>query len=329
MAKSHRPDKVSSQYSSDTDSRVDVGPEYYTLSTTGTCQVVIDDANNATGNYKFRLLDGATLPSLALDTEVSGIIDQGGVGTIGYGFSATAGQHLYLDTGAGAAGNSWSLHSVNGQQIGFGYIQDGSGGDQEFDIGVTGEYLLFIRGNGAANTNYRLRLTDAQPVRSALAFAERSGTEIGNRIDGSIAKPGQSHTYIFSGTVGQQLHLDVLSRGNPGTNVARIYDQRGTEVYSRSLYDLDANDLLVLKESGNYRLVIDGNGATTDAYAFRLLDAKAGAATIGLDSDVSGQLVRKPSSIGSMVPRGKKSFLTGRAVLLILNGVCMIILATG
>jgi hypothetical protein len=226
---------VPSPYGSDTDSRVNIGPDYYTLKTTGTYKIVIDGVNNTTGDYKFRLLDGDTLPSLALDTEVSGTIDQGGLGTIGYKFSATAGQHLYLDTGAGDGGNFWSLHSVNGQQIGFGYIQDGSVDDQEFDVGVTGEYLLFIRGNGAANTNYRVRLTDSQPVRNTLA--------IGDRVDGSIAKPGQSHTYTFSGTVGQQLHLDVLSRGNPGTNVARIYDQRGTEVYRRGvrpLFDLIA-----------------------------------------------------------------------------------------
>jgi large repetitive protein len=271
------------------DSRNDIGPDYYTLSATGTYKVVIDGNNNATGNYKFRLLDSSVATPITLGTEITGTFDQNGLGTTAYKFSATAGQHLYLNTGAGQAPNAWIVYGINGQYLGSGSIQDNGYGyyyyypdDQEFDITVTGEYLLYIQGNGAASTNYKFTLTDSQFTTNSLV--------VGNTISGTIAKQGQQNTYTFSGNAGEQLQFDVLNRSDYITNTARLYNQIGTEIFSRNFYNSDAADLIVLKETGSYRLVIDGSKASTDAYSFRLLNVKASATDINLDTDVTGQL---------------------------------------
>jgi hypothetical protein len=269
----------------------DAGPDFYTLSTTGTYRIVIDGNDAATGNYQFRLLDESAFLPIALDTEVTGNIDQNGTGAIGYRFNATAGQHLYLNTGGGQYPNAWLLYNINGQYINYGHIQDGYYfDDQEFDITATGEYLLFMQGAGAANTSYKFTISDSQFTTSSSPFGAQSAITIGDTVNGQIAKQGQQNTYTFSGTAGQQLQFDILSRGGYFTNVARIYNQSGTEIYSRSLYELDSADLLILRETGNYRIVVDGNGASTDAYSFRLFDVQAEVTTIGLDTDVSGRL---------------------------------------
>jgi large repetitive protein len=214
---------------------------------------------------------------------VTGNIDQNETGAIGYRFNATAGQHLYLNTGGGQYPNAWLLYNINGQYINYGHIQDDYYfDDREFDITATGEYLLFMQGAGAASTNYKFTISDSQFTTGAIA--------IGDTVNGQIAKQGQQNTYTFSGTAGQQLQFDVLSRGGYLTNIARIYNPSGTEVYSRSLYELDSADLLILKETGNYRIVVDGNGASTDAYSFRLFDVQAEVTAIGLDAEVSGRL---------------------------------------
>jgi large repetitive protein len=259
----------------------DVGMDYLALNLNGTYKVVIDGDGANIGDYKFRLLDKANATVITPEIEVVNTFDNNGLGSKLYRFNAQAGEHFYLNTGAGQYPNAWIIYDSNGQQVKYGHTQDGYYDDWEFDIIKTGEYTLALEGNGAANTNYKFTLTNSPLTVTPLV--------LGSTITGTIAKQGEQDTYTFSGVAGQRLHFDILNRGGYYTNVARIYTPSGLEIFGRNFYDQDFQDLIALKETGNYKVVIDGYGANTDAYSFKLADVSA-ATNIGYDVDVSGQL---------------------------------------
>jgi large repetitive protein len=260
----------------------DVGMDYLTLNLNGTYKVVIDGDGANVGDYKFRLLDKANAPLITSNLEVTDTFDNNGLGSKLYRFNAQAGEHFYLNTGAGQYPNAWIIYDSNGQFVKYGYVQDSySGGDWEFDISKTGEYTLALEGNGAANTNYKFTLTNSPLTTTPLT--------LGATVSGVISKQGEQDAYTFSGTAGQRLHFDYLARGVANSTTLRLYSPSGLEIGSRNFSDLDYRDFTSLKESGIYKVVVDGNGASTDNYSFRILDVSA-ATNISYDTDVSGQL---------------------------------------
>jgi large repetitive protein len=261
------------------DVRTDVGPDYYVLSSSGTYRVVIDGADTNIGSYKFRLIDESAASVINFDQEVTGTIDQDGLGATIYKFAAIAGQHLYLNASVSQSTNSWIIYAPNGQQMSSASLQS----SYEFDVKSTGDYLLCIQGNGTVDRNYKFTLTDSNNAISSFA--------LGEKVDGRIAKQGQQNTYVFQGTVGQQLYFDALGSTNASNEIVSIYNRSGVEVLRRSFSNIDAGDVIVLKETGDYRVVVDGFGGSTDSYSFRLSDVQSAAVSISHDADVVGQLV--------------------------------------
>ncbi|MDE3066243.1 MAG: hypothetical protein KGJ60_01700 [Verrucomicrobiota bacterium] len=109
---------------------------------------------------------------------------------------------------------------------------------------------------------------------------------LGTTYAGSLTVPGQSHTYTFTGAPGQQIYLDSQDADNASITLT-LLSPSGTTLYSRN-DDYDSGPL-VLTESGTYKLVVNGTGATTGSYQFRLLDLSAGA-PLALGTILAGQL---------------------------------------
>ncbi|AFY50369.1 RHS repeat-associated core domain protein [Nostoc sp. PCC 7524] len=291
------------------DSRSDRGTnDRLVLSMNGTYRVVIDGDPNygngeATGNYSFRFLDKATAPVVKLDTDIIGTLDNI-VGTTAYRFNITGGsKYLYIDGQAGTYNNQWIIYAPNGQHITSAYILE----DREFWAGE-GEYLLVMQGNGASDTNYKLRIITPELITSAIT--------LGNTVSGSISEKGEQDTYTFTGTAGQQLFYDAL--GGDYFRL-RFYDPAGREIYNAdSRFDRGTDGGLVLSMNGTYRVVIDGdpnygNGEATGNYSFRFLD-KATAPVVNLDTDITGTL---DNIIGSTAYRFN---ITGGSKYLYIDG---------
>ena len=110
--------------------------------------------------------------------------------------------------------------------------------------------------------------------------------EIGTSYSGTIALPGETHTYTFPGTPGRRLYLDSLEADALQMNLTLI-SPAGAIVSQRN----DDSDFgpFVLSETGNYSILLNGSGSTTGTYQFRILDLDA-APALTLGTILSGQL---------------------------------------
>jgi hypothetical protein len=261
----------------------DIGPDSgYTLKESGTYKLVIDGDGGNTGDYSFRLLDKAGATPYTQNTLVNGTFT--GTESYAYRFSATQGQLLYLYQLENQNYN-WTLYSPEGKPIStlnpYFYYND-----RELLLPFTGDYLLVESGNGNGNPNYKFRIS--LPTFTTTAYT------VGSTVNGTISQSGENDTYTFTGTVGQQLFFDGLNNNDPGFTV-RLISPSGIDVKDGRLYqDFGPDSGYTLKESGTYKLVIDGDGANTGDYSFRLLD-KADATPYTLDTTVSGTFTGKES----------------------------------
>jgi hypothetical protein len=151
---------------------------------------------------------------------------------------------------------------------------------------AAGSYTLLLEGryyNTAANA-YQFNV---QPV-----VDESAALTLGQRVDGAIAHPGQTDRYSFTLTEAKRLYFDGLT--DTASITWTLSGPRGVVTGEREIRFSDgweigsANPLLALAP-GDYVVTVDGSGAATGTYAFRLLDfAEAAPFTPG--TPVSGQL---------------------------------------
>ena len=256
----------------DADSRYDRGPDSgLTFTMDGTYRVVVDGYGEATGNYSFRFLDRANATEIALDTDITGTFDNGGLGSVAYRFTLSDTKYLFADGQGGNGG--WILYGPNGRYI----TSQNMSYNNEFWLGA-GDYFLVAQGYGGGDLNYKLRLITPELATTPM--------NVGETVSGSIGEKGEQDTYTFMGTAGQQLFFDALG-GDYSLNVY-IYDPSGRSIFSNdSRSDRGPDSGLTLSTSGLYRVVVDGNDESVGNYSFRFLD-RANATEIALDTDITG-----------------------------------------
>ena len=88
----------------------------------------------------------------------------------------------------------------------------------------TGTYILAVAGQSASNSSvsYSFEVFDNVNPTSALT--------LGTEVTGTIANPGDSHTYTFTGTAGQRIYYNGLASANYDL-FAKLTDPYGT-IYS-------------------------------------------------------------------------------------------------
>jgi large repetitive protein len=265
-------------------SRSDYGPNSaLTLSVSGTYQVAIDGDN--IGKYKFRLLDKAKATVVNLDTDITGTLDNDGIGADGYRFTLTDRPYIYIDGQVGNYDNAWILYGSGGQYITSKTFYQNQGSTDYNDAESlldAGDYWLVLQGNGAeaftgGNNDYKLKIVTPQLNTAPLTLDKI--------VSGRIDEVGQQDTYTFAGTAGQQLFYDALG----GSDFRfKFIDPTGKEVFNvDNRNDYGSNSGLTLSVNGTYLVVIDGLGDKIGDYKFRFLD-KANAAVISLDTDIVG-----------------------------------------
>jgi hypothetical protein len=238
------------------------------------------------GAYSFRLLDAAAAAPFTPGTLFSGSVSPGR-GTALYRFSANAGDRFYCD-GRPASGFSGTAYfRICGP---FGLVQSAQAVSSDVDVFAvphTGDYIVSVEGrcNDTALTgNFTFLL---QPV--------LDGTNtftVGETVAGAIAVPGQRQFHFFSLPSPARLFFDSLS--NIGLTWT-LTGPPGVIINNRALYSSDSADgeASLNLSAGDYLILVDGNGAETNAYAFRLVDSSSAIAF------VPGSLVNRSLAPGA------------------------------
>jgi hypothetical protein len=134
--------------------------------------------------------------------------------------------------------------------------------DFEVTLSRTGEYLLVLFGGSPTPVPYSFRIVSVETTARDLT--------LGATISGSLADPGDQHTYTFRGAPGQRLYYDAMD-GDFDPIFATLLNPRGVGIFVTGNADGDSGPF-TLNEEGIYTLVIDGSVAAIGDYRFRLLD---------------------------------------------------------
>ena len=241
----------------------DAGP--YTLNYPGTYTLTVYGNSGTTGAYAFVLDDTSTATSVTPGTVVTGTLATG-LSTNLYQFSGTVGQSVYFESLANSPTTSAYATVYN---PGNGYVTafylNGANYDVTAKLPYTGTYILAVAGLSATNSSatYSFEVFNTVNPTSTLT--------LGTEVTGTIANPGDSHTYTFTGTAGQRIYYDGLASANYYL-FAELTDPYGN-VFFNNTSTADEGPY-TLNWSGTYTLTIYsyGNQRATGAYAFTLDD---------------------------------------------------------
>ncbi|MGH1493535.1 MAG: SdrD B-like domain-containing protein [Acidimicrobiales bacterium] len=239
-----------------------------TLTETGEYTLVYDGRDDQTGDYQFEIV---TVPvdiptAINVDEVVDGDITVRGE-TDTYTFNGTSGDMLYFDTIDPAATNcggyAWKLTSEIGTEV-FEANIFGCGNDIELTLPETGEYTLVYDGRGEQTGPYRFEIVSV-PVDIPTAI------NVDEVVDGDITVRGETDTYTFNATAGDELLFDLLDTGSGCGGFAwRLTSEIGTEMFDANIFGCTNDIEITLPETGEYTLVFDGRGAQTGPYRFEI-----------------------------------------------------------
>jgi hypothetical protein len=254
----------------------DVAP--FTLAQSGAYRLVVTGGGHSTGSYSFNLLDVAAQPTLAIDGATQSAAFTPGIQSQLYTITGTAGQKIFFDnvTDSGVYYNGYTtLYGPTNQSVGGNYV----GSYFSVTLPSAGSYTLVMAGSSTTPFNVTFRAIPFTNPTAALT--------LGATASSTLANPGDQQTYTFTGTAGQSLFYDGLS-ADGGLN-AQLVDTFGNVVGVNTAPQNDQGPF-TLTQSGTYRLVISGSGASVGAFSFRVLNLSA-ATTLPLDgSTTSGTL---------------------------------------
>ncbi|WP_414529920.1 putative Ig domain-containing protein, partial [Nodularia chucula] len=95
---------------------------------------------------------------------------------------------------------------------------------------------------------------------------------LGDTVIGQVSVAGQNQEFIFAGQAGQRIYFDPIQyTGNRGDWKFQVYSPTGRLVVDTYLAYYD-NQLITLNEDGNYKIVVDPQGATTGSYGFSVIN---------------------------------------------------------
>ncbi len=246
----------------------------------GNYQLTVAGANDATGQFLFRLFDLAGAAPMTLGLPVSGTLDPGNE-TDAYRFSAAAGQKVYFDllTSSSLLNAYWRCIGPSGELILSTFLGDAG---PEI-LPSSGIYTLLIEGYHADTDGGAYQLTIVPVSDGAQSLA------LGSIQSGAIAVPGQSQSYSFTLATPANLYLDAQT--NADNLFVSLAGPSGAVFNNRPLTFIDYpfSDPWMALTPGNYTLTINGSLDNIGPYRFRLFDI-AGATAITPGSIVNGTL---------------------------------------
>lgn len=232
--------------------------------------------------YQFQVLNYANASTLTLGTAVSATLNNA-TSTQFYKFSGTAGQAYYVSNSivsttdtSGNGGASW-LSVVD--QYGVGVLRTTLNSDGgRITLPNSGTYTVVVEGYTAdvGTTDFTFNVKSTSDTTTALT--------LGTKVTSSISTPGQQKNYTF--TLGAPAILWFDSQSNDSNVTWQLTGPTGVvPTYSGGIglngFHYDDQSLGTLP-AGAYTLTVSGQGATTDSFAFNLMNlANAVAMTPG------------------------------------------------
>jgi hypothetical protein len=167
----------------------------------GIYTLIVESNTNDSLDYSFRTYQSQSIETqIDLGTIVSGTVLQPGDERV-YTFQGQAGQQIYYDALDSTDLNlRKTLVSPSGSSL---FANDYLERDRSLlTLTESGTYRFIVRGNDRATGNYQFQLLDA---------AENPPLQVGDVVDGSIDRPGETQLFQFEGTAGQQLAVALSS----------------------------------------------------------------------------------------------------------------------
>lgn len=231
-----------------------------TLTEGGTYYLVVSSNQAASSSYQFQILNASAATSITLGTPFGGTLSPGLAAQV-YSLAGTAGQSLFFQSISASGSGSWSLYDAANSLL----TSAGLGTNFETVLHSTGTHTLVLTGSSTGGPiTYNLKVL--QPTAAVDAYT------LGTSVSASLAGLGDTHAYTFSGTAGQRIVYDGLENDFDAIT-ATLLSPSGATV---TTFNSDSDQApITLLQTGTYRLLIDGMGATTGTYNFRLLDAGA------------------------------------------------------
>jgi YD repeat-containing protein len=188
-----------------------------------------------------------------------------------YTFSGTAGQQLSMNL----SGNTYvgcnavvvSVLQPSGTSVGSTGICNGSTGFMDsITLPVTGTYTVLVDPQGTTTGSVTLLLN---------TFADITGSaSIGTSLTVTTTVAGQNARYTFSGTLGQQLSMNLSGNTYVGCNavVVSILKSDGTTLASTGICNGSTGfmDSFTLPATGTYTVLVNPQGTTTGTVTFLL-----------------------------------------------------------
>ena len=257
----------------------------------GDYTIDVNAQGDTTGAYDLRLLDLARATPIALDTTIDAKTDANAQ-TLAYVFDGTAGDRLFLSITQNPSAYL-RVYDPYGQQVNGGY------GDYSSNslptLSYTGRYTVLVDSQAATGT------TTSFNLHRTLSPVQELGTWTGAAlpISGNLAGPQDTAVIHFTLATDRTIALDSLTATDQmqlslmGPNGGLVIDANGQAISNRGLNSGVDNGYygssFAKLKAGAYTLTLTGSGATTGAFALKLLDV-ASATVISKGAVVSGQL---------------------------------------
>ena len=256
------------------------------LTESGNYRIVVDAQGDHTGSYGFSVIDLNLVPIAPLDTVIEGELTPGSEDDV-YRFTGNGGQKLFFDQLDKSNSLAWVLYDANHQVV----ERDFSFNDMELYLPADGEYFLALQGTSrvGVTANYTFEIITPEEVTAPLSFGSNASP---NPIYGEIVEKGEEDFYTFTGHPGQRLYFDRLFQDGtvPWAHAASIISPSGQTIFNHNLQSPhDPGSIIILDESGTYRVRLNGLDEQTGSYSYSLLDLDL-ASPIATDTTYNGTL---------------------------------------
>ena len=260
----------------------------FDLKETGNYRIVTSALGDTTGSYGFSVIDVGLVPAIPFDTTIKGTLTPGSEDDV-FRFTGSKGQKLYFDKESSSGSLDWVLYTADNKTA-----ISNSFEDMELYLPSDGEYLLALQGKSSFTSTVDYSFEIITPDEVTLPIVPGSNATP-NSIYGELKEKGEKDFYTFTGEPGQRIYFDRLFYKQDIQNYyywphrAKLIGPSGS---SEAIHNLDYNydgNPITLKESGTYRIEIDGTEENTGTYSFSILDLGL-AAPLGLDTDISSTL---------------------------------------
>ncbi|HEX6871133.1 MAG TPA: VWD domain-containing protein, partial [Micromonosporaceae bacterium] len=273
------------------------------LPDTGTYTIVVDPAGDATGTATVTITStvdqvatvAADGPPVTLTIPAAGAVARAM-------FSATAGSRIYLEITGSTLPDQCGVPVVvgpSGSAVDIGCLRGPTVTLDAITLASTGQYRIEVDPAGAGTGQLTVRLRSTQNQAGTIVIGGPPVTAVIDQADG-VAK------YSFTATAGQKIFVDVS--GSTFPDQCGLPELRGVGGYPVGLGCVKGAtgflDGLILRDTGQYTLVVDPNGTATGQATMRIIAVQDQQSTITVGGPEVTTTIAQPGGVATLTFTG-------------------------